>query len=336
MTTSTCSNKGCGKTFKDQDNSDTACEYHNGAPVFHEGLKGWSCCSKRVVDFDEFLKIPGCTVGQHQTTTPTTAPAAPAPSAVTAPVKTTEDGTEVYGGSTPKPPTPSASPSPAAPAVPTVQEQDLNDPADAVIVPGAKCLRRGCGAVYAEGMAEQCAFHGGVAVFHEGSKGWSCCPKRKVLEFDEFLKLPGCMVGKHRFTDVKPATPNVIPIRHDWYQTQSSVIISLFAKKIDKTRTTVVFAPEELKVNITFLDGNIAQFHTRLSQPIDSEASRFEMLTTKIEVVLKKANGISWPSIEPRENVTSFTTFGTTGTVGSIGSKVAVVAADAPVHLLKK
>ena len=39
------------------------CLYHSGGPVFHEGLKGWSCCQKRVVDFDEFMKIPGCAVG---------------------------------------------------------------------------------------------------------------------------------------------------------------------------------------------------------------------------------------------------------------------------------
>jgi hypothetical protein len=29
--------------------------------VFHEGSKGWSCCKRRVLEFDQFLKIPGCT-----------------------------------------------------------------------------------------------------------------------------------------------------------------------------------------------------------------------------------------------------------------------------------
>jgi hypothetical protein len=43
-------------------------------------------------------------------------------------------------------------------------------------------------------------------VFHEGSKGWSCC-KRKVLEFDEFLKIEGCTdKKKHLFVGKgKPA-----------------------------------------------------------------------------------------------------------------------------------
>lgn len=35
-----CSNKGCGKTFKERDNHETACSYHPGPPVFHDRLKG--------------------------------------------------------------------------------------------------------------------------------------------------------------------------------------------------------------------------------------------------------------------------------------------------------
>ena len=34
--------------------------HHPGQPVFHEGSKGWSCCKRRVLEFDEFLRIPGC------------------------------------------------------------------------------------------------------------------------------------------------------------------------------------------------------------------------------------------------------------------------------------
>jgi len=26
-------------------------------PVFHEGLKGWGCCDKKVIDFDDFMKM---------------------------------------------------------------------------------------------------------------------------------------------------------------------------------------------------------------------------------------------------------------------------------------
>lgn len=40
------------------------------------------------------------------------------------------------------------------------------------------------------------------AIFHEGSKGYLCC-KRRVLEFDEFMKIAGCTTGKHLFVGSK-------------------------------------------------------------------------------------------------------------------------------------
>lgn len=35
-----------------------SCTYHPGQPVFHDALKGWSCCKKRSTDFTEFLNTP--------------------------------------------------------------------------------------------------------------------------------------------------------------------------------------------------------------------------------------------------------------------------------------
>jgi hypothetical protein len=70
------------------------------------------------------------------------------------------------------------------------------------------CRRRGCDATYdpdkgREG--EKCVHHPGQAVFHEGSKGWSCC-KRRVLEFDEFMKIEGCTTkSRHLFVGKKKA-----------------------------------------------------------------------------------------------------------------------------------
>lgn len=31
--------------------------FYDIGPVFHEGLKGWGCCSKKVTDFDDFMKM---------------------------------------------------------------------------------------------------------------------------------------------------------------------------------------------------------------------------------------------------------------------------------------
>ncbi|KAJ3197090.1 hypothetical protein HK101_006052 [Irineochytrium annulatum] len=309
-----CTNKGCGKSYEEDQNHDTACEHHAGGPVFHEGLKGWSCCSKRVVDFDDFLKIAGCAVGRHQhVEEPKAAPAAAQPKM--APNAVMVDGKEVYGSAPPKPAA-AASPTVAsnvatAPAAPEVKEEDLRDASDAVIEVGARCKRRGCGHSF-EGPASRtgdCVFHSGTPIFHEGSKGWSCC-SRKVLEFDEFLKIQGCKRGLHRFTDQGPVEERV-QCRYDWYQTPTQVHLDIYAKKVDKSRTTVVFGEQELKVDIKFQDGKYFDFHTPLSLPITPEDSKFTVLSTKVTMVLKKANGLSWPSLEPpTKPITSWTTFG--------------------------
>uniref|UniRef100_A0A0D6QRW3 CHORD domain-containing protein n=1 Tax=Araucaria cunninghamii TaxID=56994 RepID=A0A0D6QRW3_ARACU len=63
--TQVCKNKGCGKTFTERENHDTACHYHPGPAVFHDRLRGWQCCDEHVKEFDEFLSIPPCTKGWH-------------------------------------------------------------------------------------------------------------------------------------------------------------------------------------------------------------------------------------------------------------------------------
>ena len=55
-----CTHKGCGQEYDPANNGPESCTYHPGAPIFHEGLKSWSCCSdvnKPVLDFDEFMAI---------------------------------------------------------------------------------------------------------------------------------------------------------------------------------------------------------------------------------------------------------------------------------------
>ncbi|XP_068813001.1 integrin beta-1-binding protein 2 isoform X1 [Struthio camelus] len=54
---SLCYNKGCGQRFDAEHNSPDSCVYHPGVPIFHDALKGWSCCKKRTTDFSEFLAI---------------------------------------------------------------------------------------------------------------------------------------------------------------------------------------------------------------------------------------------------------------------------------------
>lgn len=60
-----CKNGGCQITFQGSQSNDSKCIYHPGYPVFHEGLKFWSCCKKRTTDFQAFLNQVGCEEGNH-------------------------------------------------------------------------------------------------------------------------------------------------------------------------------------------------------------------------------------------------------------------------------
>ena len=61
-----CRRRGCHVTFSlELDREAEKCTHHPGKPIFHEGAKGWSCCKKRVTEFDDFLRIPGCVVARR-------------------------------------------------------------------------------------------------------------------------------------------------------------------------------------------------------------------------------------------------------------------------------
>ncbi|KAL1139721.1 hypothetical protein AAG570_006699, partial [Ranatra chinensis] len=61
----TCKNYNCNVVYEGPETLSTKCTHHPGCPVFHEGLKFWSCCTKRTTDFNTFLEQVGCTVGEH-------------------------------------------------------------------------------------------------------------------------------------------------------------------------------------------------------------------------------------------------------------------------------
>lgn len=52
-----CKNYGCNQFFSAESNTDKACKFHTAPPVFHDTKKGWSCCTKRVYDWDEFHTV---------------------------------------------------------------------------------------------------------------------------------------------------------------------------------------------------------------------------------------------------------------------------------------
>nr|XP_023028071.1 cysteine and histidine-rich domain-containing protein [Leptinotarsa decemlineata] len=60
-----CKNGGCGKVYSGPETNSTSCIHHPGVPIFHEGMKYWSCCQKKTTDFNTFLSQIGCEQGTH-------------------------------------------------------------------------------------------------------------------------------------------------------------------------------------------------------------------------------------------------------------------------------
>ncbi|KAJ6145022.1 hypothetical protein N7470_008917 [Penicillium chermesinum] len=283
-----CVHKGCGKAFSDPEED---CVYHPGPPVFHEGQKGkvpWcSSYSPSVLRPERnSLSIPPCTTGKHSTVDDTPAPEVPKvvePPPEPSPVEKVPERQAI---STAVAPTPSA-------ATPPPPEPDSDDP-DLEIPANATCRRKGCGATYTGSAREdeKCVHHPGEPVFHEGSKGWSCC-KRRVLEFDEFLKIPGCK--EKRKTSVRGQAQASRRGEGGNCATSTAVNVSLYLKKIDKERARVNLAADTVTFDLPTTDNKRYQDTYRLFAPIDPAQSSFKVLGTKLELVLVKADGTSWP-----------------------------------------
>ncbi|KAF5632947.1 zinc-binding protein [Fusarium tjaetaba] len=304
-TTSFPSEEGCGKQFTDPDEK---CEYHPGPPIFHEGQKGWKCCKPRVLTFDEFMDIPPCTTGTHSTTDkPPQLEEKPQQDDAALAQKI-----DALNAATPsRAPIPTAQHAPTPP--PPAPESEDDDPS-LEIADGVGCKRRACGATYKKGSSrddEECVHHPGVPIFHEGSKGYSCC-KRRVLEFDQFMKIEGCKTkNRHLFVgsgkkDGANSEEVVSNVRHDFYQTPVNVIASFFLKKIDKSTAKIELQPKQLNLDLTTTDSPPKRYTAEvpLYASIDPEKSSYRVLGTKLEFVLAKSDGTSWPVLRGDEALT--------------------------------
>ncbi|KIP08162.1 hypothetical protein PHLGIDRAFT_88607 [Phlebiopsis gigantea 11061_1 CR5-6] len=326
-----CTNKGCGQEYVSENNLDASCVYHSGAPVFHEGLKSWSCCqdvNRPVLDFDDFMKIPVCTrldIGQHTSVVPKPEPAKP--QSMSTPTNIESEPAQ----ETPAPP-PVAAPVPAStPAPPPPPEEDEEDDLTVEVPVGTTCRHKGCGKTFVsnetsrlgDGQETVCIYHPKTPIFHEGSKGYLCC-KRRVLEFEEFLKIEGCKTGRHLFVPKTKsnATEQTVDCRIDHYQTPTEVHVSVFAKQADKERSTVIISASEISFDLLLPGSKRFRRSIELFGPIDPNASSYKYYGTKVELLLKKQDTRSWAVLEKNDRAAPLNlTFGVGGRTGTIGAK---------------
>jgi len=199
-----CQRMGCDATYDEANNPEGCCVYHPGAPLFHDGVKQWTCCKQRSHDFSIFLSIPGCRRGKHTQERPQTMQQTAAASAA----KPTPLPRKLGQGSTGEEAT-SREQCPRCRqgffCSDHLQETDATDPKPERKVtqemdPMAfqTCRHPGCGKKFQEKSNHQraCHYHPGPPVFHDRKRGWKCCTVY-ANTFDEFLNIPPCTWGRH-------------------------------------------------------------------------------------------------------------------------------------------
>ncbi|XP_045132806.1 cysteine and histidine-rich domain-containing protein-like isoform X2 [Portunus trituberculatus] len=268
-----CYNKGCGQKFKLEENSEDACEYHPGAPIFHDAYKGWSCCNKKSTDFTTFLNTKGCTKGKHNPEKP------PEPEKRKVDPSTRDEALEKK-----------------AAEEKTDNSAEEGEMTESGIKIGENCKNNGCKSTY-EGdhsNLDMCKHHPGYPVFHEGLKYWTCCQK-KTTDFSEFLEQAGCSTGHHCW--VKLDSKKVATCRYDWHQTPTHVCVAIYAKLCDPAITYVEVNPIRLNANIVFADANVFTLDVELRGIVDVQQSSVNLAATKVEIKLRKAEPSSWRTL---------------------------------------
>lgn len=98
----------------------------------------------------------------------------------------------------------------------------------------------------------------------------------------------------------------VSTVRHDFYQTSSTVHASFFLKKIDKEASKVKFSESGTQLDLDLRTSDKKQYTAvvPLYGKIDSDKSSFKILGTKLELTLAKADGQGWPVLRSDERNT--------------------------------
>ncbi|RPB22769.1 SGS-domain-containing protein [Terfezia boudieri ATCC MYA-4762] len=89
-------------------------------------------------------------------------------------------------------------------------------------------------------------------------------------------------------------------IRHEWYQTNTHVVFTLYVKGVPKESSSIEIEDQAISINFPLPNSSDFQYNLDpLFAPIDPTTSTFTILSTKIELKLtKKKPGEKWKTLE--------------------------------------
>eukprot|EP00092_Neocalanus_flemingeri_P002435 GFUD01002605.1.p1 GENE.GFUD01002605.1~~GFUD01002605.1.p1 ORF type:complete len:380 (-),score=130.61 GFUD01002605.1:108-1247(-) len=169
--------------------------------------------------------------------------------------------------------------------------------------------------------AKNCFIEGQKLGEEAGLKQWMAWCDEKIKKFGEFA--PGVkpekeVVNKEEAAPPKPAESemaaaspsdppiatidlNAMPapkISHDWYQTETHVVVEVRIKKLAADQCKIDMADTSLSVTAKLPTGSEYSLELDLAHPVLAVQSSYKILSTKIEIKLKKAEGVRWSALE--------------------------------------
>ncbi|XP_062120307.1 protein SGT1 homolog B-like [Humulus lupulus] len=99
---------------------------------------------------------------------------------------------------------------------------------------------------------------------------------------------------------VAPAKPKY---RHEHYQKPEEVVVTIFAKGVPAKNVSVDFGEQIISVSIDVPGEDAYHFQPRLFGKIIPEKCRYDVLSTKVEIRLAKAEAIQWASLEFNKDI---------------------------------
>ncbi|XVE58454.1 hypothetical protein DITRI_Ditri04bG0170700 [Diplodiscus trichospermus] len=97
---------------------------------------------------------------------------------------------------------------------------------------------------------------------------------------------------------VTVAAPPKPTYRHEFYQKPDEVVVTIFAKGIPRECVSVEYGVQRLSVAVNAPSKDAYHFQPRLFGKIIPDKCRYDVLSTKIEIRLAKAESIQWGSLE--------------------------------------
>jgi len=81
------------------------------------------------------------------------------------------------------------------------------------------------------------------------------------------------------------------------------VVVAVFVKGAKQENVVIDFEPSNLNVNVQLSSDNQFLLDLDLAHEIDPAQSKYEIMSTKIEIKMKKATPMKWDTIERKEEL---------------------------------